>query len=83
MEVSDDIVGIKTANFRVVARCLNHRMPLLINSVISKFCSLLFYSKFWTLFELLYSAVSVRNDRIFYFLSLIMIISFIDFNVLK
>jgi len=58
-------------------------MSLFINSVISKFCSLLVYSEFGPLIKFLYSALNVRNDPLFYFLSLIMIISLTDFNVLE
>jgi len=78
--------GIKTATFRLVAQCLNklrHCMPLTIDSVISTFCSLLFYGNFGPLLKFLYSALSVINDFLSCFLCLILARSFTNFNVLE
>ena len=62
--------AIKTATFRLVAQCfkqLRHRMPLIINSETSKFCSLLFYSKFGPFYKISYYTLSLRNNVLLHF----------------
>jgi len=53
-----------------------------INNVLSKFCSLLCYSKFRLLCEFLCSTFSARNGFLFYFFPWITTRPLISFNVL-
>ena len=64
-KISNDSIGNKNRDVSAEAQRfikLRHSMPLVINSVISEFCSFLFFSKFWQLFKFLYSGLCVRND---------------------
>ena len=75
--------GDKVKHGRQITKLLNKESSLLTNIVLSKFVSILCYSKFGSLYEFLCSAFSVRNDCLFNFLLSIMTSAVIDFNVLE
>jgi hypothetical protein len=83
MKISKNNIGNRTRDFPAVALCLNqlrHRVPLIIISMLSKFCSLRCYSKFVTLFKVLFSTFSVMNDFVFTFFPRRKTSSLINFN---
>ena len=84
MKISKNIIGNRTRDLpgrSAVPQPTAAPCALIINSVLSKLCSIWCYSNFGTLFKFLFSTFRVMNDFVFTFFPWIMTRSLIGFII--